>query len=206
MGLTWWLTPKGVPIRDEIARMTVAALPELNLDVDDTAKLIENVLQDHGDDRQAFNWTSYTRAATLLDARSVPEGQLASTIWTWIEAEARAGVTEWLVVVPLPRVQSDSVDIGYDGLSLLKASDADTWRSIAAEFDRASEWNPATGTDDGPGRLFRTGPIATWALCRVVGTSDVAKAMARERFRTLIALLFAHEVAREPALLLKKRG
>ncbi|HEX7680288.1 MAG TPA: hypothetical protein VF713_19305, partial [Thermoanaerobaculia bacterium] len=204
MGLTWWLTRKGLEILQDVARMTVAALPELNLDVDATADMIELVLQEHGDDAAAFDWFGNSDAQTLLDAKSVSEDDLSRTIWNWVQDEARRSVAEWLVVVPLPLVKSASVDLGYDGLFLLRAIDVETWHQVAGSFDHATEWDPRKGvSDDGDWKFHRGMPPQTWGLCRVVGTSDVAKSIARERFRTLIALLFSLEYPSKPELLTK---
>lgn len=206
MGMTWWLTPKGVDLLADIARMTVAALPHLELDVDATAEVIEKVLKDHGDDSRAFSVFSFTRADSLFEARSQSEAELAVTVWHWIEAELRRSVTEWLVLVPLSRVKCSTTALGFDGLTLLDANDVEAWSVVAQDFDHAAKFDITRGVDAGGHRLWRSAPPQTWALCRVVGTADVAQEVARERFQTLIALLFAHELPACPVLALRSAG
>ncbi len=203
MGLEWWLTKTGLNIRNELARMIVAAMPRLPLQVDFVAEKIEKVLQDHGDDSALFQF-AYHRAESLFDIKAIPEARLAESIWTLIRDALEGAVAEWLVVVPFHRIRSASVDLGFDGLVLLDRADIETWMSVAGPFDNTRHWDPRTGVRDAKDpKIFRDRLPESWGLCRCFGTDDGATKVARNNFRTLLALLFALEFSSKPELLLK---
>ena len=204
MGLEWWLTRPGLHVRNDLARMIVDALPQLPLRVNFVAETIEKVLQDHADDGALFQQFAYHRADALLDISAVPAPDLAEAIWSLIKNMLERAVTEWLVVVPFHRIRGSSRDLGFDGLYLLEANDIDAWRKVAAEFANAEQWDPRTGVRDAAEpKVFGERPPRFWGLCRALGTREGAIAVARDRFRTFIALLFSLEHSNHPELLLK---
>jgi hypothetical protein len=116
-----------------------------------------------------------------------------------IEAAIKAELTEWLIVVPLPKFVASSHELGYDGITLLAATDLDSWRQIAPQFQYASRWDPNTGI----GGTHEPNPAdglapQTWCLCRAAGSEPAAAQAATARIRTFVAAIFAHAYAISP--------
>ncbi len=142
----------------------------------------------------------------MFDGRAGSAGEFATKLWSILQGAVVSTVTDWLVVVPLLKISSPSIEVGSDGLTLINATDLDAWRSVSADFQRSSRWNPRTGvTDDSDPNVYGSIPPDLWAVCRTSGTERGANKGAFERIKTLVALLFAFSPASLPWLLIRTR-
>jgi hypothetical protein len=184
--------------------MIIDRLNHLPLDVETVALGIEKELQAHGDDTQLFEGGWFTRISTMFEGRAVNEREFAKKLWLIIRGSVEASVTGRLVVVAFPKITSPSVDIGYDGLTLINAADLDAWQTVAADYQIAPRWNPRIGVvEKGDPKIFGSFLPEVWAVCQCIGTEQSAKNDAFERIRTLVALLFALSYSAHPMLLTK---
>ena len=192
IGLTWWRTRRAFDVRAELANMLVSARPELGLDAESIDKLIEDVLTENATNRNLFKRDSFMAAATLFESRRSSPAEVAAGLLALIWDAAVASVHDWLVVVPLPRIRCESVNIGFDGLSILAVGDDAAWKEISADFASGHRWNSKTGHGD-PRDARIMGPLRadSWLICRASGTSAGARLRARECMRTWLALMFA---------------
>jgi hypothetical protein len=192
MGLTWWLTARGVTRLDELSRMIVSPRPQLYLDMETVKTSVEDVLQENATNPELFVGLSFMRCRTLFDSVAGAEDAFADRLWRLVETRLLDEITEWIVVVPLPRVRCPSASFSSEGLYLIQVGDDNAWREVTAGFESARRWNSRTGHAD-PRDESIMKPIATesWLACRVRGTESVAKGAAIEKMSTLIAVLFA---------------
>lgn len=192
MGLAWWLTERGVFVRDDLARMLIENLKSGTADWQFVAKSIERTLQQNGDNTAILEAHWFTRHATLFDGRAENESQFGEALLSLIEEDLSSAITEWLVVVPFPKILMKSREIGYDELVLLSAKDVALWQRLGANFQYTSQWDPCTGVG-GANEPRLTGGFEpqTWRVCRPIGSQPTAAQAAIDRIRTFVAVLFA---------------
>jgi len=184
--------------------MIVIELPELGLDQKTAADTIENVLQANATNRDLFASDSFMRYATLFESRSESEAEFADRLWNVIEGRLHDLVTEWVIVVPIPRVHLPSFAIETEGLFAFPPGDDAAWATITGHYSNARRWNSVTGHAD-PRDVPIMKPIVTsaWLACKVQGTKEGANLVAQSRMRTLIALVFASAFERDVHILQK---
>ena len=193
IGLSWWLTRRGFRVRDELADMFIATVPDLDLNEAEVPRLIESVLQKNAANRQLFRSDAYMNGGTLFGSLAISESEFAAAILSILRETATASVTDWLFVIPLPRLRSRSVGIGFDGISIIAAGDDAAWRQVSSDFMSGHSWNSRTGHADPRDQRMMT-PIETdtWLTCRQRGTANRARELAGTQVRTFIAVLFAY--------------
>ncbi len=205
IGLTWWITERGRHTLHDLAAMATEIDPSLKGHARNIEQAIENVFKEELEDRQLFNLGRLHLAATLFDLVRPAPADFAAEMWRRIHAALRGSILSWIVVLPLPRVTSDSASLGFDGLTLLRSTDVELWSTIASRYSDAPRWNPSTGQRrdvERDARFFGNAVPPTWLLAEVNGNIESAKENAYRAARTFVALLFAH-LRTTPGLLVK---
>ena len=101
LGLTWWLTRRGVDRLADLGRLICTELPSLHLDPKTVKEVIEEVLQDNATNRDLFVLDFQRCAATLFESIAVHEHEFAARLWQLVERRLEGGVADWIFVVPL---------------------------------------------------------------------------------------------------------
>lgn len=206
MGLrqvTWWVTHKAIVETRELAGMirkidreyAEASVAAIQLEID-------RVLRANLDDSDLFDLRRVTRgASTLFDAIAADDKRgIARKLWDKILSAVKDLQPRWLVLYPLRGVVADSVDVGFDGLSVMAPTDVDKWQGYSSHYPRTTRFYPAEGSPErfsAPTVWGMTLPTAdenrrfTWLICEAKGTESGVIRIVADRMRTLLALLFA---------------
>jgi hypothetical protein len=195
--LRWWFTKRSRKLTEEIAEMAMRLDPNLkDGNRKSLAKMVKETLQDNALNSDLFepDKTVFGDVNTLFEARAIPEvNEFAERLWNKIYSTLVASITKWLIIFPLVKIKSASVDIGFDGLSLISPEDKVRWQQLAAQYRIEPNWDPTIGGDTRTSfkNSIKDLPL-TWLACEVAaGTEDSARELARRRMGTFIAVLFS---------------
>lgn len=200
----WWITWDGVRETQELARMAIDSVPQLAGADRPTVQLeIDKVLKENFFNGELFDVRAIlsSNAPTLFAASAVANKQeFAERLWNKLHSALLTLVPSWLILYPLRGIAPVSVDIGFDGLSLMAPDDKGTWERFAERYPRTSSFNPAEGSPErisAPTVWGFKSPTAdenrpfTWLVCETKGTRHNVKQLGAGRMRTLLALLFS---------------
>lgn len=207
-GLEWYVSPRYYRVAREFA--TFAFLSDeavAGADIETLEQMTNTFLKEHALDRDLFDADAvfFRRVSTLLDARIISgEKAFADHLWKTMRSAFVGQMTSWLVVYPASRILTETTELGFDGIWLLRSGDAAAWLSLCDRFPSARFWSPVTGTRaNDPFHIFGDDPIATWLLCETNGLAERARRLAAARIRTFVAVLFAHLHGSTGGLLMK---
>ena len=198
IGFEWWNTKRSFTLYREIAEMAISFNPDLRArSIDDLSCTIRTTIQKNALNKDLFDSNAIfcQSKETLFDARSISKvEEFSSHLWDVIHRSMLHSIMNWLVLYPLSRIYSDSVKIGYDGLSLLNADDKQTWQKLTLRYPSTKYWNPSTGQNrDGKDNLHFFDKLpSTWLVCEILGTRSGARSKAGYLIRTFIAVLFSY--------------
>ena len=204
-GLEWSLLPKADQLCCEIAAISIRDCLELQAgDIKGLAKIVMQFFREHIIDGSFFLSCRILSGepVTVFDCiRDENKMEFAQRVWEHIYEMFSDAMTEWLILYPLVKVQTASVDLGFDGISILTSKDISGWKIIKTDFPDLSNWNPEQGCRaDNPseGNLFQKPP--SWVACRIVGTIDGVRREAERRLRVFLGVLLAHCTEQQPGL------
>jgi hypothetical protein len=138
--------------------------------------------------------------SSLFDAAVGNAKEFASELLEKILVAIRELQPTWLILYPLRGVVSQSYELGFDGLSVMAPTDANTWQGYASRYPRTTSFNPAEGSPERfsaptvwgiESPTARTNRPFTWLICEVKGTKSGVTRIAANRMRMFLALLFA---------------
>lgn len=208
IGLEWYLSPRYFRARRELATMA-AADPFLDgADINSLETLIDEFFRRHALHSQFFDGDAIflRRVPTLFDARATAsEETFAAELWDAMRAWFAGQMSPALVIYPLYRFHTKTVDLGFDGIWLLDAHNASGWQQLAVRYGDARLWSPLTGlrtNDPNDARTFSPAPEA-WLACESFGLADRARRAAAVRMKTFLGVCFAQTYERTRGLLLK---
>ena len=182
-------------IRDLDPEYAGASVAAIQLEVDRVVKA--NLLNS-----DLFDLRKITmKTSTLFDAVAADDKRaFARKLWEKILAAVKNLQPHWLVLYPLRGVVSASVDIGFDGLSVMAPGDVDKWATYATKYPQTANFNPAEGSPE----RFSTPTVwgiklptseasrqFSWLICEAKGTDTGVSHVVATRMRTLLALVFA---------------
>lgn len=207
--LNWWFTDSSRRIIEELVEMATEVIPDLRAGSRDSlGKVIVDTLKDNALNRDLFvsNKMFLGNAKTMFEARAVLNVQdFADLLWNKILQELSSSISKWLVIFPLIRVKSTSVDIGYDGISLLSPDDKNRWSQLSAKYKINLDWDlKIGGTEKANLNYFIRGLPFMWLSCEVAaGTFESAKEKASRRMRSLTSVLLSVLYQRDKWVLTK---
>lgn len=204
--LQWWLTERGALIREQLAKIIIAFEPTLNGDLDSFVETIDRTMQNNVLDYRLFRADDilFMKATTLFELRGCSERELAERLWERMQKALSNSIADWLVIIPLPRVTSPSIEVGFDGIHLIARQDTDAWQRLASRYSDARLWDPRRGArDDKDSRVFGLALPETWLACEAAGTQRGANELAKRRIRTFLSLIFANASDSTPNLMMK---
>lgn len=208
VGFEWYLSPRYSRVAREFATMAITLDEAVSgADIDSLVAMTSTFLKDHALDRELFNGDAlfFRRVPTLLDARTISnEKVFAEHLWGKLRAAITSQMVSWLIAYPARRLHTQTHDLGFDGISLLRSDDEEAWKSVCAKFPSAKLWSPLTGARLND-RFTPHGkdPVRTWILCESNGVAERAKRLAARRIRTFVAILFAELHGSTKGLLMK---
>lgn len=195
--LNWWFTDRSHRLTGELVEMAMRLDPNLlHGNRTSLAEIVTDTLQNNALNGELFDSDkSFIGSAnTLFEARAIADvNDFAGRLWDRISSALAASISKWLVIFPLIKVKSASVDVGFDGLQLLAPEDEAAWRRLAAQYRFQPDWDPAIGGSRKASFKNSIGksPL-TWLACEVAaGTDESARELVRRRMRTFISVLFS---------------
>lgn len=195
--LNWWFTERSRKLAEEIAEMAMRLDPNLqDGNRKSLANTVEEVLQDNALNSNLFEFRKSFGGAvnTLFEAKALTEvNQFAERLWDKIYSTLSSSISKWLVIYPLIKIKSSSVDIGFDGLHLVAPDDRVRWQQLSSQYRIQSDWDPAIGGSAKANfkNSIKNSPM-TWLACEVAaGTEESARDLVRRRMRTFISVLFS---------------
>ena len=204
-GLEWSLLPKADQLCCEIAMIAIRDFIELQAgDKEGLAKIVMQFFREHIIDESFFSSCRIMSGEqiTVFDCiRDENKMEFAQKVWEHMYEMFCEAMTEWIILYPLAKVQTTSVDLGFDGISLISSKDIQRWKLFETDFPDLSIWNPEQGCRaDQPAEasLFQKPP--SWVACRIVGTIDGVRREAERRLRVFLGVLLAHCTEQQPGL------
>jgi hypothetical protein len=195
--LNWWFTDRSRKLAEEIVEMAVRFDPDLQYGSRRSlAGTVSDVLKDNAlnSDLFEFRKSFAGEVNTLFEARAVANvNEFAECLWDKIYSTLVASISKWLVIFPLVKVKSASVDLGFDGLHLIAPEDKSRWRHLATLYRFHPDWRPDIGGSERANfkNSIKNLPL-TWLACEVAaGTDESARELVRRRMRTFISVLFS---------------
>lgn len=208
IGLTWWRTERFEKICKDIAAMSMEYDPNLKYgNMTDFCDVINNVLQKNALDSRVFNGHVFFHGQkeSLYDIRSpLDVNEFANLLWQMIRKSLSKSLTKWLVVYPLPRINTDSFELGFDGIRLLNSRDISTWKDLAQFYSNAIYWSPEEGKSvEDKQYIFEGSPPNAWLLCEIIGSGGGARKNASKIMRQFISVLLSYAYERDNAVLMR---
>ena len=195
LGISWWITQKGIELCHDIAEMAKLFDPKLQCgDSESFTSLIEDVFQQNALNSELFVDFIFNRTVVnLYEACALEDKKtFALRIWNKIYKTLTDSLVDWLILYPLHRVNVLTTNIGFDDILLFASNDIDRWNQLSKSYANAKYWNPLNGKgEDKDPNVFGC-PCPTWLVCEVAGTDLRARKLAGYRMRTFIAALFSH--------------
>jgi len=199
---SWWLTRQAIAETREVAEMIRGLEPEFAYASSAAIQQeIDRVLRATLLDGSLFDQRKIsTGKSSLFDAAVGNAKEFASELLEKILDAIRELQPTWLILYPLRGVVSQSHEVGFDGLSVMAPTDANTWQGYASRYPRTTSFNPAEGSPERfsaptvwgiESPTARTNRPFTWLICEVKGTKSGVIRIAANRMRMFLALLFA---------------
>lgn len=195
--LNWWFTDRSHRLIGDLVEMAMQLDPNLRHgNRTSLAEIVKDTLQNNALNSELFDFDKPFAgpANTLFEARAIADvNDFAGRLWGRIYSALAASISKWLVIFPLIKVKSASVDMGFEGLQLLAPEDEAAWQRLAAQYRFQPDWDPAIGGSQRASFKNSIGksPL-TWLACEVAaGTDESAREIVRRRMRTFISVLFS---------------
>ena len=201
--VTLWRTHHAVLETRELAAMIRELDPEYaGASVAAIQLEVDRVLKANLFNRDLFDLRKITtKTSSLFDAVAADDKKgFARKLWDKILAAVKDLQPHWLVLYPLRGVIADSVDIGFEGLSVMAPNDVEKWATYATRYPQTTNFNPAEGSPERYSTPTVWGiklPTAeenrrfSWLICEAKGTDSGVGRVAAMRMRTFLALVFA---------------
>ena len=208
IGLTWWRTDKFEKICKDVAVMSMQYNPNLKGgNKKDFCDVINNALERNALNSRLFNDHVFFHGQkeSLFEARTSKDvNEFANHLWMIIEESLSKSLTKWLVVYPLPRINTESFELGFDGIRLLNAKDISSWNDIAKHYSNAIYWSPQEGKSVEDTRYnFEGSPPNAWLLCELAGSGGGARKNAAKILRQFISVLLSYVFDKNNAVLMR---
>ncbi len=196
IGLTWWHTRKAIELANTIAALSISKYDSLkNGDRDKLSDVVMGTFPKICLDQDLFNGDDIflQRKKNLFDARIILDvNSFISVLWERVFVELENSIYKWCFVYPVPRIFSESFNLGYDGISIISKSDTAAWLELIRKYPSVELLNQATGAfrDNRP-PSFRNLQYDIYLICKCEGTSSGAKFNAGLKFKRFISVLFS---------------
>jgi len=195
--IEWWTIFKTEIVYLDLVQALRAASPRLaGGDAQTFRRLIIEVIHHGLADLRLFDLHRIVPPSvdTLFDAIAMKnKAVFAQRLFKAFVDACEGAIRDWLVIYPLHRVSSETMSLGFDGLSLVSSGDAFGWSSIANRYPDAVGYDlqNADWVMDLKSMPHGREKPTTWLVCEVQGTAQAARVAAGRNMRTFIAVLFS---------------
>ncbi len=209
--VTWWRTQKAVDLAKAIASIAISKYGSLKHgDTEEIAKSIESTFMRICLDKDLFVGDDIflRRKGNLFEARAISDiPNFSEVLWGEIYLNMKATICHWCFIYPIPRIFSESFELEYDNLSIVKSDDTVAWRLLAKDYPSVIEFINFDGTfRDHQVSIFRKFDRGAYLVCKCEGTSNGAKLNASLTFKRFLSVLFSVFHKEERYCLLKSGG
>lgn len=209
--VTWWHTQKAVDLAKAIASISISKYESLKQgDTEEIAKSIKNTFMRICLDEDLFVGDDIflRRKENLFEARAISDIPIFSEVlWGKIYLNMKATISHWCFIYPIPRILSESFELEYDDLSVVKPDDTVAWKLLAEEYPSVIEFiNYDSTFKDHQVSTFRKFDHGAYLVCKCEGTSNGAKLNASLIFKRFLSVLFSVFHKEERYCLLKSGG
>lgn len=190
--LKWWYSKRALKLCDNIAKMSIEFDDELRYgDVKDLSEIIKSTIEKNATNKELFQIFS-NNPNTLFDSRTESDVQKYSKkIWDTLHASMLHSLTKWLILYPIPGIISNSYNLQYDGLHIIRSADYEYWDQFKIKCPELNYWNPATCENVEGGKIPDIDPPKSWLACEILGTENKSRFYASLFMRKFIAILFS---------------
>ncbi len=189
----WYYTKKAVRLCKNIAQMSIGFDNNLRYsDYDDLINIVNDTLQRNALNKEIFDiYKNNTK--TLFECRNIPNVQsFAKKLWHIIYNSMINSMTKWLILYPLPGIITNSFDLNYDDLHIIKSDDASYWKKFYNDYPYLKIWNPVNCKTLEGHRFYNDIDLPeTWVVCEILSTQNRSRFFASLIIRRFIAVLFA---------------
>lgn len=192
IAVKWWYTKKALKLFDNIANMSGKYDKKLaQASIEDLSSNIRDTLEGNANNEKLFSIFS-KEGNTLFERRFEKRVQTFSiTLWNVLYTSMKKSLGSWLILYPLPGISSETYNIKFDGIYIIKSNDKSYWESFNTNYPSLRYWNPITCKNENKSKTFSIDPPNTWLVCKSGGTENRSRFNASLTMRKFIAILFA---------------
>lgn len=190
--LKWWYSKRASRLCDNIAKMSIEFDKDLRYgDTKDLSETIKETLKKNATNKELFQIFS-NNLNTLFDTRTENDIQKYSkSIWDTLHTAMLHSLTKWLILYPIPGIISDSYNLHYDGLHIIRSADCEYWDQFKASSPELNYLDFVTFKDVEGHKILDIDPPKSWLACEILGTENKARFYASLFMRKFIAVLFS---------------
>jgi hypothetical protein len=160
-------------------------------DIKDLSETIKTTLQRNATNKELFQIFS-NNPNTLFNSRTESDIQeYSKKIWNTLHDSMLHSLTKWLILYPLPGITSNSYNLQYDGLHLIRSDDSEYWDQFKAKYPELNYWDPVTCKNAEGEKFFTIDPPKSWLMCEILSTKNKSRFYASLFMRKFIAILFS---------------
>ena len=192
IALKWWYSKRALKLCDNIAKMSIEFDKELRYgDIKDLSKTIRSTLKRNATNKKLFDIFS-NNPNTLFDSRTESDIQKYSKIiWDKLQDSMLHSLIKWLILYPLPGIISNSYNLQYDGLHIVKSDDSEYWDHFKATYPALNYLDFVAFKNAEGDKILNIDPPKSWLMCDILGTENKSRFYASLFMRKFIAILFS---------------
>lgn len=207
LGVTWWYTQKALDLARDIASIIIKKYESLRHEsIDEIADNIKKIFMEICLDSEIFVGDDifFRQKENLFEARAISNVlAFSKKLWDKIYFNLERTISQWCFIYPIPRMLSESFELNYDGLSIVKSSDMPTWKQLSDEYPSIIEFK---GVEGYQADVFQNLNCGLYLVCKFKGASSHAKLNAGLIFKRFLAVLFSVFCQSEKHRLIKSGG
>jgi len=192
IALKWWYSKRALKLCENIAKMSMEFDKELRYgDIKDLSKTIKSTLESNATNKELFQIFSNS-PNTLFESRTESDIQKYSKkIWDTLHASMLLSLTKWLILYPAPGIISNSYNLQYDGLHIIRSADYEYWDQFKPTYPALNYLDFASFKNAEGEKILNIDPPKSWLMCEILGTENKSRFYASLFMRKFIAVLFS---------------
>lgn len=200
IGLEWWYTRKGYKICDDLAKMIIAQNILLSEgDYESFSNIIRDTIERNGLNKELFKTDVVfnSQVENLLDARNISDHKVfAARLYEFIEKQLTIALSDWMILVPVMTIISDSYYFKSLNIHLLSSEDIGYWQCVNSDYKSSSGFNPSDGKNFNSSIIPAAYKVpANWIIFKTTGTEVGAIKKMEFLIRELTVLIYALKVS-----------
>lgn len=213
MGTAWYIEAKMNKLLNSLSRIVIGD-NHASYDqdyVDSMSTEIYEILKALAGQSSCFDFSKLYQARnkTLLTARSCHDKKdFSRKLWDEIRPELQSKMMTWLTMHPIPRLISNSWDLGYEGVSIIEPNDGKVLGKLADIFLGMKHCSPNNSFPKVGEKHFYYGSTIkfSWLAVQVDLINNQALMISRQRMSKFLAIVLSLVYQTDPFVLRRCMG